>query len=74
MDVVVQKDKWVKKKKREDTDQYLARELEKVWDIRVSLILTEICALRTISKSLGKKRLEELEIRSETIQTTTLLI
>ena len=39
----------------------LARELKKLWNIRVTMIPIIICALGTIAKGLDK-RLEEMEI------------
>ena len=51
--------------------QVLARELKKLWNIRVAVMSWVIGALRTVPKGL-EIRLEELEIegRPETIQTT----
>ena len=61
-----------KRKKRQYLD--LARELKKLWNMKVTVILTIISALWTISKGLVKG-IEELEIggQAETIQTTALL-
>ena len=52
----------------------LARELKKLWNMRVKVISIVVGALGTAPKSLGN-RLEELEIkgRIETILTTALL-
>ena len=52
----------------------LARELEKLWNIKVTLIPVVISALSTVTKSLVE-RVEELETRiwAETIQMTALL-
>ena len=52
----------------------LARELKKLWNMRVISILVVIVALGMVPKSL-EKGLEKLEIqkRVETIQTTALL-
>ena len=53
---------------------YLARELKKLWDMKVTIILIVIGALGTATKGL-LKGLEDLEItgRVETIQTTAFL-
>ena len=57
-------------------DKYLdlARELKKLWNMRVKVIPIVVCALGTVPIKL-EKRLEDLEIRGriETIQTTALL-
>ena len=57
-------------------DKYLdlARELKKLWNMRVKVIPFVVGALGTVPKCL-EKRLEDLEIRGsiETIQTTALL-
>ena len=57
-------------------DKYLdlARELKKLWNMRVKMIPIVVGALGTVPINL-EKRLEELEIRGriETIQTTALL-
>ena len=67
-------DQRVKLKESEKRDKYLdlARELKKLWNMKVIPIV--IGALGTISKGLVKE-LEDLEIRSqvETIQTTALV-
>ena len=66
----------VKIKENEKRDEYLdlARELNKLWNIKVKVILIVIGALGTTPKGLVKE-LEELEIegRAEAIQTTALL-
>ena len=64
----------LKENENEDKHQDLARELKKLWDIKVTVIPIVIGALGTVTKGLIK-RLEDLEIkgRVETIQTTALL-
>ena len=63
-------------KKNEKMDKYLdlARELKKLWNMRVKVIPIIVGALGTVPINL-EKRLEDLEIRGriETIQTTALL-
>ena len=65
--------KW---KESENKDKYLnlARELKKLWNMKVTFIPIVISALGTVTEGLIKG-LEDLEIRgrAETIQTTTLL-
>ena len=65
----------VKLKQNEMKDKYidLARELKKLWNIKVTFILIIIGALGTVTK--GLKGLEDLKIRGrvETIETITLL-
>ena len=60
----------------EKKDKYfdLARELKKLWNMKVTIVPIVIGALGTITKGL-LKGLEDLEIggRTETIQTTALL-
>ena len=57
-------------------DKYLdlARELKKLWNMKVTIVPIVVGALGTITKGL-LKGLEDLEVggRVETIQTTTLL-
>ena len=57
-------------------DKYLnlARELKKLWNMKVTIVPTVIGALGTVTKGLLKGR-EDLEVgrRVETIQTTALL-
>ena len=76
VDFAVPADHRVKMKEREKIDKYLdlARELRKLWNMRVKVIPIVIGALGTIPKGL-EKSLDELEIRGriETIQTTALL-
>ena len=73
MNFDVPADHRVKSKESEKRDKYLdlARELKKLWNMKVTLIPIVICILRTILKGLGKW-LEDLEIRgrAKTIQTT----
>ena len=66
----------IKLKKCEKKDKYLelARELKKLWKMKVTIIPIVIGALGTVTKGLLKGR-EELEVggRVETIQTTASL-
>ena len=66
----------VKLKEREKEDKYLdlARELKKLWNMKMTVITIVIVALMTVTKGLVQ-RLEDLEIRRlvETIQTVALL-
>ena len=66
----------VKMKENEKMDKYLdlARELKKLWNMKVNVIPIVVGALEIVPNSL-EKRLENLEIRGriETIQTTALL-
>ena len=63
-------------KECEKKDKYLnlARELKKLWNIKVTIIPIEIGAFGTVTKRLIKG-LEDMEVggRVETIQTTALL-
>ena len=63
-------------KESEKTDKYLdlARELKKLWNMKVTIVPIVVGALGTITEGL-LKGLEDLEVggRIETIQTTTLL-
>ena len=63
-------------KESEKIDKYLdlARELKKLWNMKVKVVPIVIGALGTIPKAL-EKSLDKLEIRGriETIQTTALL-
>ena len=63
-------------KECEKKDKYLdlARELKKLWSMKVTIIPIVIGAFGTVTKGL-LKRLEDLEVggRVETIQTTALL-
>ena len=65
----------VKIKETEKMGTYLhpARELKKLWNIRVMIILIVVSTLETVSNCL-KRRLEEWEItgKIETIQPTSL--
>ena len=67
----------MKLKDRENVDKHLdiARELQKMWNVRVTLIPFVVGMLGMIPKGLKKKRLEELEIKGKikTIQPTALL-
>ena len=66
----------IKLKECEKKDKYfdLARELKKLWNMKVTIIPIVIGAFGTVTKGLLKE-LEDLEVggREETIQTTTLL-
>ena len=66
----------IKLKECEKKDMYLdlARELKKLWNMKVTIILIVIRVFGTVTKGL-LKRLEDLEAggRVETIQTTALL-
>ena len=66
----------IKLKEYEKKDKYLdlARELKKLWDMKMTIVPIVIGAFGTVTKGLLKD-LEDLEVegRVETIQTTTLL-
>ena len=76
MDFAILVDHRIKLKESEKKDKYLnlARELKKLWNMKVTIIPIVIGAFGTLSKGL-LKGLEDLEIRGrvEAIQTTTLL-
>ena len=76
MDFAVLGDHRVKLKECEKRDNYLdlARELKKLWNMKVTIISIVIGAFGTVTKGL-LKGLEDLEVggRVETIQTTALL-
>ena len=76
VDFVVPVDHRVKLKENEKKDKYLdlARELKKLWNIKVTVIPLVVGALVTVTKSLVKEP-ENLKIRSrvKTIQIKTLL-
>ena len=59
---------------KRDKYLYLARELKKLWNMKVTIIPIVIGAFATVTKGL-LKGLEDLEVggRVETIQTTALL-
>ena len=69
-------DHWIKLKENEKKYKYLdfARELKKIWNVKVTIIPIVIGAFGTVTKGL-LKRLEDLEVggRVETIQMTALL-
>ena len=75
-DFVVSADHRKKVKECEKRDKYLdlARELKKLWNMKVTIIPIVIGAFGTVTKGL-LKGLEDLEVsgRVETIQTTALL-
>ena len=64
----------LKECEKKDKYLYLARELKKLWNMKVTIAPIVIGALGTITKGLLKD-LEDLEVggRVETIQTTSLL-
>ena len=64
----------LKESKKKDKYLDLARELKKLWNMKVTIVPIMIGALGTITKGL-LKGLEDLEVggRAETIQTTALL-
>ena len=76
VDFAVSADHRIKLKKCEKKDKYsdLARELKKLWNVQVTIILIVIGAFGTVTKGV-LKRLEDLEVggRVEIIQTTALL-
>ena len=76
VDFAVPVDHRINLKESEKKDKYLdlARELKKLWNMKVTIMPIVIGALGTITKGL-LKGLEDLEIggRVETIQTTALL-
>ena len=76
VDFAVSVDHRMKLKECEKKDKYLdlARELKKLWNMKVTIIPIVIGAFGTVTKGL-LKGLEDLEVgrRVETIQTTTLL-
>ena len=76
MDFAVPADRRIKLKENEKKDKYLdlARELKKLWNMKMTIILIVIGAFGTVTKGL-LKGLEDLKVggRVETIQTTALL-
>ena len=76
VDFAVLADHWIKLKECEKKDKHLdfARELKKLWNMRVTIVPIVIGAFGTITKGL-LKGLEEVEVgrRAETIQTIALL-
>ena len=76
VDFAVPADHRIKLKECEKRDKYLdlARELKKLWNMKVTIIPIVIGAFGTVTKGLLKS-LEDLEVgdRVETIQTTALL-
>ena len=76
VDFAVPADHRINLKESEKKDKYLdlARELKKLWNMKVTIVPTVIGALGTLTKEL-LKGLEDLEVggRVETIQTTALL-
>ena len=76
MNIAVPADYTIKLKECQKTDKYidLARELKKLWNMKVAIIVIVIGALGIVTKGL-LKGLEGLEVGGhvETIQTTALL-
>ena len=76
VDFAVPADHWINLKESAKKDKYLdlARELKKLWNMKVTIVPIVIGALGTVTKGL-LKGLEDLEVsgRVETIQTTALL-
>ena len=76
MDFAVPADHRIKLKESQKKDKYLdiARELKKLWSMKVTIIPIVIGAFGTVTKGL-LKGLEDLDIggQVDTIQTTTLL-
>ena len=76
VDFAVPADHRINLKESEKKDKYLdlARELKKLWNMKVTIVPIVIGALGTVTKGL-LKGLEDLEVggRTETIQTTALL-
>ena len=76
MNSAISADHGVKLKESEKKDKYvdLARQLKKLWNMKVTIILIVIGAFGKVTKGL-LKGLEDLEVRGrvETIQTTALL-
>ena len=76
MDFAVSADHRIKLKESERKDKYLdlARELKKLWNMKVTIIPIVFGAFGTVTKGL-LKGVEDLEIRGrlETIQTTVLV-
>ena len=76
VDFAVPADHRINLKESEKKDKYLdlARELKKMWNMKVTIVPIVIGALGTVTKGL-LKGLEDLEVggRVETIQTTALL-
>ena len=76
VDFAVPADHRIKLKECEKRDKYLelAKELKKIWNMKVTIIPIVIGAFDTVTKGL-LKGLEDLEVgdRGETIQTTALL-
>ena len=76
VEFAVPADHWINLKESEKKDKYLdlARELKKLWNMKVTIVTIVIGAFGSISKGL-LKGLEDVEVggRVETIQTTVLL-
>ena len=76
VDFAIQADHRIDPKEYEKTDKFLdlARELKKLWNVKVTIVPIVIGAFGTVTKGLWKG-LEDLEVgrRVETIQMTALL-
>ena len=76
VDFALPADHKIKLKESEKRDKYLdfARELKKLWNMKVTITLIVIGALGAVTKGLSKG-LKDLEVRGrmDTIQTTALL-
>ena len=76
VDFAIPADHRIKLKGNEKKNKYLdlARELKKLWNMKVTIVPIVICAFGTVTKGL-LKGLEDLEVsgRVEIIQTTALL-
>ena len=76
MIIIINLQESINLKESEEKNKYLdlARELKKLWNMKVTIVPIVIDALGTITKGL-LKGLEDLEVggRVETIQTTALL-
>ena len=74
VDFAVPADHRINRKESEKKDKYLdlARELKKLWNMKVTIVPFVIGALGTVTKGLVRG-LEDLEERVETIQMTALL-
>ena len=72
--IIIDHRNWKNVKKKKDKYLDLARELKKLWNMKVTIVPIVIGAFGTITKGL-LKALEDLEVvgRVETIQTTALL-
>ena len=74
VDFAVPADHWIKESEKKDKYIDLARDLKKIWNMKVTIIPIVSGVLGTVTKGL-LKWLEDLEVRwwVKTIQTTSLL-